>query len=159
MRQPSPIQSSHEITYISGSKQSHKEMPTSIPELPGNEIKPDPVLEKRTRRKFTADYKLRIINEAESCKHGELGAMLRRENLYSHQRAEWRREYTDRGFDGRQKSHPDPTPSKTPEQRQIAQLNKENEKLMRQLDIANDCLDLQKKALSMLDHLRSGHNA
>ncbi len=35
--------------------------------------------------------------------------------------------------------------SQTPEQRQIAQLNKENEQLIRQLEMANDCLSLQKK--------------
>jgi len=133
-------------------------MPKPPSELPNNEVKPDPTLEKRTRRKFTANYKLRIITEGDSCKHGELGALLRRENLYSNQLAEWRRDYADHGFEGLQKSVPGPATSKTPEQRQIAQLNKENVKLARQLDMANDCLDLQKKALSMLDHMRSGNN-
>jgi hypothetical protein len=47
-------------------------------------------------------------------------------------------------------------PSKTADQRRIEQLEKENGKLTRKLDIANDCLDLQKKALTMLDRLRSG---
>lgn len=134
-------------------------MPKPESKLPSSQIKPDPALEKRTRRKFTADYKLRIITEADACKHGELGAILRRENLYSNQLAEWRREYASQGFEGLQKSHPGPAASKTPEQRQIAQLNKENEKLVRQLEIANDCLDLQKKALSMLDRTRNGNNA
>ncbi len=134
-------------------------MPKSPTELPDNQVKPNPLLEKRTRRKFTADYKLRIITEADACKHGELGALLRRENLYSNQLAEWRREYAEHGFDGLQKSTPGPAASKTPEQRQVARLNKENAQLTRQLEIANDCLALQKKALSMLDHLRSGSNA
>jgi len=48
------------------------------------------------------------------------------------------------------------TGGKTPDQRLIEQLKKENNRLNRKLEIANDCLDLQKKALSMLDHLRSG---
>ena len=134
-------------------------MPKPASALPDNQVKPDPILEKRTRRKFSADYKLRIITEADACKHGELGAILRRENLYSNQLADWRREYADHGFEGLQKSIPGPATSKSPEQRQIVQLNKENEKLVRQLEIANDCLDLQKKALSMLDHLRNGSNA
>ena len=120
-------------------------MPKSASELPETQVKPDPSLEKRGRRKFTADYKLRIINEADACKHGELGALLRRENLYSNQLAEWRREYAEHGFEGLGKSKPGPTATKTPEQRQIAQLSKENEGLMRKLEIANDCLDLQKK--------------
>jgi len=122
-------------------------------------VKPDPSLEKRTRRQFTADYKLRIITEADACQHGELGALLRRENLYSNQLAEWRREYAEHGFEGLQKSRPGPASSNTPEQRQIEQLSKENEPLTGQLEMANDCLALQKKALSMLDHLRSGSKA
>jgi len=44
---------------------------------------PDPeVVEKAKRRKFTAEYKLRIVREAELCNPGELGALLRREGLY-----------------------------------------------------------------------------
>jgi len=58
-------------------------MPKPATKLPNNQVKPNPSLEKRTRRKFSADYKLRIITEADACKHGELGALLRRENLYS----------------------------------------------------------------------------
>jgi len=134
-------------------------MPKPASSLPNNQVKPDPILEKRTRRKFTADYKLRIITEADACKHGELGALLRRENLYSNQLAEWRRDYAENGLAGLQKNQPGPATTQTPEQRQIAQLNKKNEQLTRQLEIANDCLSLQKKALSMLDHLRSGSNA
>ena len=133
-------------------------MPKSASELPDTQVKPDPSLEKRGRRKFTADYKLRIITEADACKHGELGALLRREKLYNNQLADWRREYAEHGSDGLGKSLPGPAAAKTPEQRQIAQLSKEKEGLMRQLEIANDCLDLQKKALSMLDHLRNGRN-
>ena len=120
------------------------------------QITPDPGLEKRTRRKFTVEYKLRIITEANACKHGELGALLRKEKLYSNQLADWRREFTENGVAGLSKSAPGPVASKTPEQRRIEQLEKENTRLSRQLEIANDCLDLQKKALSMLDHLNNG---
>ena len=68
-------------------------MSKSASELPNSQIMPEPSLEKQTRRQFTRDYKLRIITEADACKHGELGAMLRREKLYSNQLADWRREY------------------------------------------------------------------
>ena len=85
--------------------------------------------------------------------------MLRREKLYSNQLSDWRREYAEHGVEGLSKSVPGPIASKTPEQRQIEQLKKENSRLTRKLEIANDCLDLQKKALSMLDHLRSGKDA
>jgi len=52
------------------------EMPKPSSALPDNQVKPDSSLEKRTRRKFTADYKLRIITEADACKHGEFGAVI-----------------------------------------------------------------------------------
>jgi len=68
------------------------------------------------------------------------------------------REYAERGVEGLSKSSPGPVASKTPEQRQNEQLIKENERLTRKLEVANDCLDLQKKALSMLDHLRNGND-
>ena len=131
-------------------------MPKSESELPDSQVPPDPALEKRTRRKFTQDYKLRILAEADTCKHGELGALLRREKLYSSQLTDWRREYAEHGVEGLSKSTPGPANSKTPEQRQNEQLRKENDRLKRKLEIANDCLELQKKALSMHDHLRNG---
>jgi len=134
-------------------------MPKPPSELPESQVTPEPALEKRTRRQFTPDYKLRIIAEADACKYGELGAMLRREKLYSNQLSEWRREYAMHGIEGLSKSAPGPASSKTPEQRQNEQLRKENERLRGKLDIANDCLDLQKKALSMLDRLRNGNTA
>jgi len=134
-------------------------MPKPRSETNSTQIIPEPALEKRTRRKFTTEYKLRIIAEANACQYGELGALLRRENLYSNQLSDWRREYAERGVSGLIKSAPGPAPSKTPEQRRIEQLEKENKRLVRKLDIANDCLELQKKALAMLDHLRSGSDA
>ena len=44
---------------------------------------PDPaVLEKPVRRRFTAEYKLRMLREADHAQAGQLGALLRREGLY-----------------------------------------------------------------------------
>ncbi|MDY0137841.1 MAG: hypothetical protein RBS36_11780 [Thiomicrospira sp.] len=42
-----------------------------------SKIEPNPVLEKRTRRVFSTEYKLSILQQADACKHGELGALLR----------------------------------------------------------------------------------
>jgi hypothetical protein len=53
---------------------------------------------------------------------------------------------------------PGPKASKTLDQHHIGQLEKANARLARELEIANDCLDLQQKALSMYDHLNSGNN-
>lgn len=134
-------------------------MPKSISEWPGTQVTPEPALEKRTRRRFKTEYKLRIIAEADACKYGELGALLRREKLYSSQISEWRREFAENGVAGLSKSAPGPAASRTPEQRRIDQLEKENSRLNRKLEIADDCLELQKKALSMLDRLNNGKDA
>ncbi|MEX2326761.1 MAG: hypothetical protein WD558_03440 [Pseudomonadales bacterium] len=131
-------------------------MPKPRSDLSSTQVTPEPKLEKRTRRDFTPEYKLRIITEADACKHGELGAFLRREKLYSNQLSQWRREYAANGVAGLSKSVPGPAPSKTPDQRRIEQLEKDNSRLQRKLDVANDCLELQKKALAMLDRLRNG---
>lgn len=131
-------------------------MPKPVSEQPDTQVKPDPNLEKRTRRRFTTEYKLKILAQADACKHGELGALLRREKLYSNQLSQWRREFAENGVDGLSKSRPGPASSRTPEQRQNDQLRKENERLKHKLEIANDCLELQKKALSMLDRCRNG---
>jgi transposase-like protein len=49
------------------------------------------VADKATRRTFTAEYKRRIVKEADACKaSGEIGSLLRREGLYSSQLANWR---------------------------------------------------------------------
>ena len=131
-----------------------KDPSTDRPEL---EVKPDPKLEKRTRRTFTADYKLRIIREADSCKHGEIGLLLRREKLYSNQLSEWRREFAENGIGGLEKSAPGPLSKRSPKEREIEKLKQQIDELNDKLLIAQDCIDIQKKVLSILDHSNSGN--
>lgn len=126
-------------------------------DTPDPQVMPNPKLEKRTRRTFAAEYKLRIVNEANACKHGEVGALLRREKLYSNQLSDWRREYADNGMEGLSKSTPGPAPAKSAEQREIEKLKRHVAKLNNDLDIANDCLDIQKKVLSILDRSSNGN--
>jgi hypothetical protein len=52
-------------------------MPKPISKHHDTQITPDPALEKRTRRSFSTEYKLRIIAEADTCQYGELGGLLR----------------------------------------------------------------------------------
>jgi transposase-like protein len=54
------------------------------------------VPEKARRRTYTVEYKLKIVKEAEACKPGDLGALLRREGLYSSHLTTWR-QARDRG--------------------------------------------------------------
>lgn len=131
-------------------------MPKPASNLPDTEVEPIPALERRTRRVFAPEYKLQILAEADQCARGELGALLRREKLYNGQLRQWRREFAEQGVEGLKKSAPGPKPSKTPEQRRIEQLELENVRLTRKLELANDCLSLQKKALSMLEHTEVG---
>lgn len=81
-----------------------------------SKVEPNPALEKRTRRVFTADYKLSILQQADACQHGELGDLPRREKLYSNQLAQWRREFADQGVAGLAKSAPGPASTKNPDQ-------------------------------------------
>ncbi|WP_044413108.1 hypothetical protein [Thiomicrospira microaerophila] len=113
--------------------------------LINTQVSPKAELEKRTRRVFSTDYKLSILQQADACKHGELGLLLRREKLYSNQLAQWRHEFAESGVQGLAKSKPGPAPSKTPEQKRIEQLEKENARLLKQLAIKDSCILLQKK--------------
>ncbi|MGQ7848797.1 transposase [Granulosicoccus sp. 3-233] len=131
-------------------------MPKDPSDMPDSQVTPDSKLEKRTRRVFKPEYKLRIVQEANACKHGELGALLRREKLYSNQLSDWRREYAENGLEGLSKSSPGPAPSKTAEQREVDKLKNQVQKLQNELAIADDCLSIQKKVLSILDRSSNG---
>ena len=118
---------------------------------PDPKVTPKPELEKRTRRVFTADYKLRIVQEAAACKHGELGKLLRREGLYANQLAQWRREFAEQGVAGLEKSRPGPRPAMTAEQKRIQKLERENERLREELELKDLCLELQKKVSALIE--------
>lgn len=110
------------------------------------EVVPPPELEKRTRRTFSAQYKRSIIEQADACKHGELGQLLRCEKLYSNQLAQWRRDLAEHSEDGLNKSKPGPQASQTAEQKRISKLEKENARLLKQLKVKDNCIELQKKS-------------
>ncbi len=86
-------------------------MPKPSNQTPDTQVTPEPALEKRTRRTYNAEYKMKIIAQADACKHG---ALFRREKLYSNQLSAWRSELKNGGIAGLQKTAPDPKPSKTP---------------------------------------------
>ena len=98
---------------------------------------PTEVTAKAKRRRFTAEYKRKILKEADACDRGELGALLRREGLYSSHLVDWRRA-RDAGElagltprkRGPKAQAPDPLAAKVAEQqKQIARLEAENAKL------------------------------
>lgn len=75
---------------------------------------PDPeLIERPRRRRFSAEYKLRILREADACtESGKIGALLRREGLYSSILSEWRKQRDQGALEaldrprGRRKPHP-----------------------------------------------------
>jgi len=110
--------------------------------------KPDPEVQpKATRRTFTADYKRRIVTEADQCQHGELGALLRREGLTYAQIDRWRKQHAN-GSLGKKRG-----PVANPNRAEMRRLQAENERLKRKLEDAEAIIDAQKKLAALLDRL------
>ena len=131
-------------------------MPKPVLQRPETQVVPKPELEKRSRRRFSTEFKLRIIAKADACQYGEFGELLRSEGLYSGQLQQWRKELADGGEAALSKTQPGPRSALTPDQRRIQQLEKDISRLKHRLEITQDCVDLQKKALSMLDRAHTG---
>ena len=110
---------------------------------------PDPAVEaKAKRRRFTAEYKLRILREVERAKEpGEVGAILRREGLYSSHLVQWRHQ-RDRvakaGFVRKR------GPKPRLEDPRIKKLEREKARLERKLRQAEIIIEYQKKVAALL---------
>jgi transposase-like protein len=108
---------------------------------------PDPeVMEKKPRRIFTGAYKLRILEEADACtKPGEIGALLRREGLYSSHLTTWRRQRDEGLLDALspKKRGCKPAPV-NPLARRVAELERENQKLRDRIKKAQTIIEVQK---------------
>jgi transposase-like protein len=115
--------------------------------------RPNPeVVARPTRRRFTAEYKQRILVEADTAKAepGAIGALLRREGLYSSHLVDWRR---DRAAGIRQALTPQPRGPKAtrhPLGEENAQLRRENQRLTEHLRKAELVIDVQKKVAALL---------
>jgi transposase-like protein len=117
--------------------------------------RPDPeVVAKPKRRTYTAEYKLGILQEAEAAAatRGGIGALLRREGLYSSLLATWRRERANGILEAL-------TPQKRGPKSKRHLLDEENQKLRRQnarltedLRKAHIIIDVQKKVAALLGH-------
>lgn len=115
---------------------------------------PDPeVTEAKPRRRFTAQYKLRILAEAEACtESGEIGALLRREGLYSSHLTTWRRQKAQGQLQALEpKKRGRKAREKNPLAPRVTALEKENERLRKQLRKASILIEAQKKMAEILD--------
>jgi transposase-like protein len=111
---------------------------------------PDPeVPAKVQRRRFTAEYRIRIVKQADACKKpGELGALLRREGLYSSHLTNWRRQREHGALVSMRARKRGPTPR--PIDPRMKQLEAENARLQRKLQRADTIITLQKKVAEIL---------
>ena len=112
---------------------------------------PDPeVRERPVRRRFTTEYKLRILEEADACTEpGETGVLLRREGLYSSSLATWRRQRQEGALAG---LSPKKRGRKGDDEatREIKRLRREIAALRRQLEQAKTVIEVQKKLSDVL---------
>lgn len=125
----------------SGAKDSS---PTSASSASETEVVPT-----AKRRRFTAKYKLRILRQAEACTApGQLGALLRREGLYSSHLSKWREQREQGVLQGLapKKRGPKPDPAAKENQR----LKRENERLQKRLKKAETIIEFQKKVSELL---------
>ncbi len=112
---------------------------------------PDPeVVPKAKRRKFSAEYKRRILEEADNCtESGQIGALLRREGLYSSHLSTWRRQ-RDRGVVKGLSPKKRGRKRKDELEREVTRLQRENERLQASLEQAEMIIEVQKKLSRLL---------
>jgi hypothetical protein len=127
--------------------------PVGVVPLKGTE-RPDPeVASKARRRKFSAHYKKEILDEADACKGkaGAMGALLRREGLYSSHITTWRKQRAKGELDGlAPKKRGRKVKPVNPLTRKMRGLEIENRRLRKQLDKAETIITFQKKLSEML---------
>jgi transposase-like protein len=109
-------------------------------------------LEKPARRRFTAEYKRRILEEADRLTApGELGALLRREGLYSSHLSTWRKQREQGMLDGLAPKKRGRKPKrKDPLVEENQRLRRENARLAARLKQAETIIEVQKKLSTML---------
>lgn len=114
-------------------------------------VAPTEVPAKKPRRRFTAEFKRRVLAELDRCKEpGDVGALLRREGLYSSHLVEWRRA-RDRGDLAGETKKRGPKPKlKDERDERIAELERANARLEKRAKRAEALVDLQKKVAELL---------
>lgn len=118
-----------------------------------SESDPDPeVPAKARRRQFTAKYKLKILEEADRCtKPGQIGALLRREGLYSSLLSSWRDQRDSGALKGLAPKQRGRKPRPVdPQAKRVTELEREVAHLQGELDKARTIIDVQKKLSQLL---------
>jgi transposase len=116
---------------------------------------PDPeVVARPQRRSYTAEYKVRILREAEAAAaiRGGIGALLRREGLDSSLLVDWRRERTEGIREGLTPQKRGPKSKRHPLADEMQKLQRQNARLNEELRKAHIIIDAQKKVAALLGH-------
>ena len=135
-----------------GARRATEDAPGSAPSPPRSDSE---VVPRARRRTFTNADKRRILQAADQCtKPGEVGALMRREGVYSSSLSTWRRqrEAADLVALAPQKRGPKADPARIDAQH-IAQLTRERDHLRVELDKAQLVIEVQKKVTALLDLL------
>ena len=122
-------------------------------DLPSSARAPDPVVSATAkRRRFSGSPKRRIRTQADRCTlPGELGALMRREGIYSSMLANWRKQRGQAERDALAPKKRGPKPNTgLAETRRADQLERENAQLRGKLDRARIIIDVQKKLCTLL---------
>ena len=106
------------------------------------------VVPKAKRRRFSAAYKLRILEEVERSP-GQTGTILRREGLYSSHLSKWRQDRRNGSLKALAKKKRGPK-GKSAAELEVEQLRKENARLLRELEKASIVIGAQKKLAAIL---------
>ncbi len=110
------------------------------------QVPPTEVVPKAKRRRFSASYKLRILSEAEACTQpGEIGALPRREGLYSSHLAQWRRQRDQGTLHGSTRAGKE----LLAKDEEIARLRKELKQSRQRLEQAEAVIEVQKKVCAL----------
>jgi len=104
------------------------------------------------RRQFSRTYKLRILAEVEQCQRGEVGALLRREGLYSSMLSKWRQQKAAGKLDQPNVSQEQKAEDQAKE---LRRLQRENAQLQAQLAKAEAIIEVQKKLSALLETMGS----
>jgi len=125
-----------------GGERSEPKSPTGGGAIAQGSLSSPEVSAKSSRRKHTAEYKLRILREADACPPGGIGPLLRREGLYASQLAQWRKQQASTGLAPQKRGR------KTingPKRADIERLERQNRRLSEELRKAKLIIDVQKK--------------
>jgi transposase-like protein len=131
-----------------------EDVPLTSNLIANNPAVPDPeVKATKPRRRFTAKYKLGILAEIDACtSKGQIGAILRREGLYSSNLTTWRRQREEgilNGLSPRKRGRK--AKEINPLAKRVAELERENRKLDKKLKQAEIIIEFQKKISQMLN--------